>query len=92
MSDEEPIFVNCEKHGRGVAAVVCRHLCNSPQNPAGFIENSSEPGDLQAWCFRCEEMFEEEGEMSEAFRKFNDMALVCESCYAEIREKHDRNN
>ena len=92
MSDEDPIYVDCEKHGRGIAAVVCRHLCTRDADPSGFIENSSEPGDLQAWCYQCENMFEKEGEMTEAFRKFNDMALVCEACYAEIRARHDISN
>ena len=92
MSDEDPIFVDCKKHGRGIAAVVCRHLCTSEYDPAGFIENSSEPGDMQAWCFRCEDMFEKENGMTDAFKEFNDMALVCETCYEEIRARHDRSN
>ena len=89
MSDDDPIYVDCEKHGRGIAAVVCRYLCDETDMPKGFIENSSEPGDLQAWCFQCEAFFESEGEMTAAFRQFNDMALVCEACYGTIRALHD---
>ena len=92
MTDEGPLYVDCDRHGRGIAAVVCRHLCDRESPPRGFIENSSEPGDLQAWCYDCETMFEQEGEMNEAFRQFNDMALVCEACYAEIRERHDHSH
>ena len=88
MSEAEMLYVDCDKHGRGVAAVVCRHLCRSRAAPLGFIENSDEPGDYQAWCNACEAMFEKEGEMTEAFVRFNDFALVCESCYDEIRQHH----
>jgi len=88
MSDDDPLFVDCEKHGRGVAAIVCRHLCNEQESPIGFIENSSEPGDKQAWCHKCEKYFVEEGEMTDAFKAFNDMAIVCETCYAEAKSKH----
>ena len=56
--------------------------------PAGFVENSSEPTDLQAWCFACEEKFQAEGEMTEAFREFNGMAIVCVQCYAEMKLRH----
>ncbi len=56
--------------------------------PVGFIENKSEPNDRQAWCYACEEKFEEEGEMTQAFHEFNNMRLVCIACYAEIRSRH----
>jgi hypothetical protein len=46
---------------------------------AGFVENSSDPDDLQAWCAACEELFIREGEMTEAFRAFNDMKVVCDA-------------
>ncbi len=90
MSDDDLLYVDCDIHGRRPAAVVCRHLCNERERALGFIENSSEPGDKQAWCYRCEEMFDQEGEMTEAFKQFNDMALVCEACYDRIRERHEK--
>ena len=54
----------------------------------GVVENNDDPNDLQAWCFACEEKYQEEGDLTEAFREFNDMALVCVVCYAEIKERH----
>ena len=56
--------------------------------PAGFIENCSDPDDLQAWCHACEEKFEEEGGMTDAFRQFNDMVLVCIDCYVDAKSRH----
>ncbi len=82
------MLVKCGPHGERVAAVVCRHLLQSAPAPAGFIENSSDPNDLQAWCHLCEEKFEQEGDMTEAFREFNGMAIVCVVCYGEAKARH----
>jgi hypothetical protein len=87
MRDDEPLYVDCGPHGRRVAAVVCRHMIESSE-PAGFIENSSDPNDLQAWCGRCEELFLAEGDKTEAFEAFNGMAIVCCVCYSELKAKH----
>ena len=53
----------------------------------GFVENSSDPNDLQAWCDACERMFLVEQELSEAFLQFNDMSVVCDFCYARAQGK-----
>jgi len=92
MSEDDFLYVDCDKHGRGIAAIVCRHQCNEKEAPIGFIENCTEPGDKQAWCHKCEEYFIEQGDMTDAFKEFNDMAIVCEACYDIIKSKHDRTN
>src|SRR5579859_4367265 len=50
--------VDCGTHGTHPGAVVCRHLVEAKDRVVGFVENSSEPDDLQAWCDACEAMFE----------------------------------
>ncbi len=87
MSEDEPLYVDCGAHGECVAAVVCCHMIQASQ-PMGFIENSSDPDDLQAWCGRCEEMFLAEGDKTEAFEEFNDRAIVCCECYAAFKAQH----
>lgn len=82
------MMVNCGSHGERVSAVVCRHMLQGQPAPAGFIDNSSDPDDLQAWCYLCEGKFQTEGGMTDAFREFNDMAIVCIVCYAEAKECH----
>lgn len=84
MSDY--LEISC-KHGKGIAAVICSHMLES-ESALGFIENSSVPGDLQAWCGKCEKMFLEEGEMNQKFREFNGAKLVCETCYHEFKQIH----
>ena len=54
----------------------------------GFVENSSDPNDLQAWCLKCEELFLQEGDKTEVFRRFNRMAIVCVVCYADFKARH----
>jgi len=88
MSDEHPMTIECPPHGTRVSAVVCRHLLSKTGVPAGFIENSDDPDDLQAWCGDCEAMFLREGDKTDAFMAFNDFAIVCVVCYAESKSRH----
>jgi hypothetical protein len=88
MNKADPLMLYCGTHGERASAVVCKHMLRNEPAPSGFIENSSDPEDLQAWCYRCEEKFEQEGEMTDAFRAFNDMALVCIDCYKEAKARH----
>lgn len=89
MSDVEPLYVDCGSHGRRVAAVVCRHMLHTGE-AVGFIENNSDPDDLQAWCDRCEELFVAEGDKTEAFCAFNDRAIVCCDCYSALKAEHSK--
>lgn len=88
MSTTEPLLVDCGPHGKRVSAVVCRHLMGRDQAAAGFVENSEDPNNLQAWCHACEEIFQREDGMTDVFRKFNRMTIVCVECYAEAKERH----
>jgi len=93
MSEQsEPLYVDCGEHGQRVSAVVCCHLVNASGERVGFIENCSDPNDLQAWCHKCELVFEEEDGMTEKFREFNDMALVCIVCYEASKQYHSAKN
>jgi hypothetical protein len=88
----EPLYVDCGEHGQRISAVVCRHLVNASGECVGFIENCSDPHDLQAWCHKCEIVFEEQNGMTEKFREFNDMALVCVVCYETSKKYHSARN
>ena len=82
-------MIRCGVHQRWArSAVVCCHLVGETGQVRGFVENCDDPDDRQAWCGRCEELFLEEDEMTERFRAFNDMRLVCEFCYERIRQHH----
>ena len=84
----EENLVDCESHGKSIPAIVCGHLVNNNNQAKGFIENSDFPDDLQAWCNACEDLFNLEQELTEKFRAFNNMSVVCSKCYHEIKIKH----
>ncbi|HZY17537.1 MAG TPA: hypothetical protein VFE82_03600 [Ramlibacter sp.] len=88
MAETEPLMIDCGPHGKRVSAVVCQHLIGPSARPVGFVENCDDPHDLQAWCHACEETFQREEGMSEAFRAFNGMTLVCVVCYADAKARH----
>ncbi|HEX8394507.1 MAG TPA: hypothetical protein VF665_19325 [Longimicrobium sp.] len=88
MTTTEPMLINCGAHGERVSTVVCKHMLQGWPAPAGFVENSTDLNDLQAWCHQCEDKFQLEGDMTDAFRDFNGMAVVCVVCYAEAKARH----
>jgi len=79
--------INCGRHGRSVAAAVCGHVLQRG-SPLGFVENNSDPLDQQGWCYACEHVFSQEGEMTERFRAFCCHTEVCSRCYEEIKSHH----
>lgn len=83
------IPIKCACHGEQISAVVCRHHIRH-EDAQGFIELCSDPDDLQAWCYACEDMFEKEDGMTERFRAFNDMAIVCTVCYITLKKLHTK--
>ena len=83
-------MIVCGSHGERLSAVVCRHHLTVVDRSVGFIENSDDPDDLQAWCDDCEDLFLREGDKTEEFLKFNDFALVCVDCYVRLRARHFR--
>jgi len=84
------MLINCQRHGQQTAAIVCRHHIQIHDRAVGFIENSDDADDLQAWCDDCERMFVQEGGKTDDFRVFNDFAVVCVACYGDLRTRHQR--
>jgi len=87
MKFEEKISIRCGTHGTRIPAIVCCHMIQAKDLAVGFVENSSDPDDLQAWCAACEQIYLEEGDKTERFKAFNDFKVVCDFCYASLRDK-----
>jgi len=83
----EPLLISC-CHGQRPSAVVCGHMLKTTDHVVGFVENSSDPTDLQAWCDACEKRFLSEGDKTPAFLEFNQMAVVCDICYSNLKDRH----
>lgn len=90
MDEDSKQYVKCGTHGERTAAVVCCHHLAAKDEVVGFVENSADPEDLQAWCDACEQVFLTEGGLTENFRRFNDFRVVCDFCYASLRDRHSR--
>lgn len=73
--------LSCPEHGARPGAVICCHILAAKDHVVGFIENSTDPQDLQAWCHVCEARFQREGGLTPAFEQFNNRAIVCDLCY-----------
>ena len=84
---EAPLMISCA-HGERPSAVVCGHMLTSKNEVVGFVENCSDPADLQAWCATCERLFLAEGDKTPRFLEFNQMALVCDLCYSNLKDRH----
>jgi hypothetical protein len=82
------LVTTCDAHGRRPPAIVCCHMVEAKDMSVGFVENSSDPDDLQAWCNACERLFIEEGDKTERFVEFNDFKVVCDVCYANLKRRH----
>jgi hypothetical protein len=85
MSEE----FRCSIHGLSTSAIVCGHMI-AAKSSVGFVENSDDPNDLQAWCEGCEAMFLREGAKTPMFLEFNQMAVVCADCYRDLKARHTR--
>jgi hypothetical protein len=90
IKDDRKLIIRCSTHGNRVAAVVCGHMIGPTGRCLGFVENSSDPDDLQAWCDECEAAFLQESGLTPEFETLNDRKIVCESCYQDLRERHSR--
>ena len=86
---ELPLMVSCT-HGQRPAATVCGHMVTAADEIVGFVENSSDPLDLQAWCNACEQLFLIEGDRTPRFQEFTQMTIVCDICYGTFKARHSR--
>jgi hypothetical protein len=83
----DPLLISC-CHGQRPSAVICGHMLVQSDQMVGFVENSSDPTDLQAWCEACEQLFLNEGGKTPSFMEFNQMTLVCDICYSNLKDRH----
>jgi len=82
--------VSCNLHGSTNATFLCQHLLSEEQ--IGFNQgfDPENPDDLypDAWCDKCDQVLETEGEWNDAAAKYANIKIVCALCYENIREKN----
>lgn len=88
MSDDNK--VECGVHGKTSATFICQHLSNGEGLGFNMGFDPKKPDDLypDAWCDKCDEVLEKEGEWNDASEAFADIRLVCSGCYCDIRDKN----
>jgi hypothetical protein len=57
-----PMMISCGAHGERISAIVCRHHLDVRDRAVGFVENTDDPDDMQAWCDDCEDLVLREGD------------------------------
>ena len=90
MSDHKTRSVQCGTHGTVGAAFVCQHLVPNPEIPASFVEEEFDPDDPDplALCHACDIVLEREGEWNDTATNAVGLRLVCEFCFAKLRQAH----
>ena len=80
--------VDCEAHGPRTGAIVCGHLIRGTDIVLGFVEDTSDPDDPMAWCDDCERLYQREQAWTPALKAFANLKVVCDVCYAALKELH----
>ncbi len=82
--------IECAAHGERSTAFICHHLHEgrSLGFHMGFDPDNPDVLYPDAWCDKCDEVLEQEGEWNDTSEAFANIKLVCSECYRQIREKN----
>lgn len=89
MSDRTKT-VECDKHGKGAATFICRHLAFGVR--CGYHCSTDDPDDPwpDAWCSGCDEVLEREGgAWNDASEEFAGVSLACSGCYEDHKARNE---
>ncbi len=79
--------VDCELHGLGRPTYVCEHLVAEPkQEWFCDLPTAANPWP-DAWCARCDEVYQERGEWNEKNEGRIRIKLLCHRCYESLRRQ-----
>ena len=82
--------VDCDVHGSGQQSFACEHLVLDPKQ-LWFSEEPS-AADLwpDAWCVRCDELYQERGAWDDENSSRLRIKLLCHRCYQSLRQQEVR--
>ncbi len=84
-SDEDN--VTCATHGPAQQTFVCEHLVLDPKQEWFSDEPSAAKPWPDAWCAKCDELYQEKGEWDDDNSSRLKIKLVCHQCYQALREQ-----
>lgn len=79
--------IDCDSHGSGYAAYICKHLLADPEQKWFANARSDDDPWPDAWCGACELSFQEQGEWTEATEKKANIQVLCHCCYEKLRAR-----
>ncbi len=82
--------VACASHGLGQQTFICEHLVLDPQQKWFSDEPSVAQPWPDAWCARCDELYQERGGWNDENSSRLKIKLVCHRCYQSLRERETR--
>lgn len=82
--------IACDTHGNSNATFICQHLARGDGLGFNLGYDPDNPDELcpDAWCDKCEEVLDAEGEWNDKSEAFADIKVMCEHCYEEIRDRN----
>lgn len=83
--------VDCEVHGVGQSAFACEHLVLNPKQKWHSDDPTIANPWPDAWCAKCDELFQERGKWDEQNSERLEIKLLCHRCYESFR-KHEQPN
>lgn len=90
----DDLRVQCPEHGQRVAAIACKHLRDASRSQPNYVgwfqaewdPDSTEPGNLMAWCAECDSLYESGGGWTEANDLLPGFRVICDCCFWRIRD------
>lgn len=84
--NEKKKTVDCDKHGKAFSTYVCEHLAANPRQEWFSREPEASNPWPDAWCAKCDEIFQEQGEWNKKNEGRMKIALLCHYCYESKRK------
>jgi hypothetical protein len=86
IAQENKKRVVCGNHGSGFSTYLCEHLCAEPGQEWFSDTQSEEKPWPDAWCAKCDEVFQEQGEWNDVNSARLKIKLICHHCYEAKRK------
>ncbi len=77
--------IECDEHGYAQEAFLCEHLLREPNQVWCSREPTTEEPCPDAWCLRCDDHYQEQGEWNAQNEGKVPIKLVCQGCYKKLR-------
>ena len=77
--------IDCDLHGSSAEAFICEHLLMDARQLWCSSEPTQDNPCPDAWCLKCDEHFQEQGEWNDGNEGKVPIKLVCCGCYIKLR-------